>query len=62
MECTLDDLKEAVVSSPAADQLIEVLSIGVGDKDLPEVTPADEMNNPCDTLGIELVEDVVQQE
>ena len=39
-----------------------MLAVRIRDEDLPEVTPSDQTDDALHTLGIELVEDVIQEE
>lgn len=41
---------------------IEVIAVGVGDEDLPEVLAAHVVDNARHPAGIEFVEDVVEQQ
>ena len=39
-----------------------MLAVRIRDEDLPEVTPSDQANDSLHTLGIELIEDIIQEE
>ena len=41
---------------------IEVIAVGVGDEDLPEVLAAHVVDNARHPAGVEFVEDVVEQQ
>ena len=55
-------MEDSVVALGALEDFVEVLAVGVGDEDLSEGIAGDEVDDLFDALGIELVEDVVEQE
>ena len=56
------DLEKAVIFAPTGDDLVQVLAVRVRDKNLSEVTTSDQADDTLYTLGIELVEDVIEEE
>lgn len=55
-------LEDLIVAWGAFQDFVEMLAVGVGDEDLSEGIAGDEVDNLFDTLGIEFVEDVVEEE
>ena len=55
-------LEYLIITLRALQNLVEVPAVGVGDEDLAEGIARDQIDDLLHTLGIELVEDVVEQE
>ena len=51
-----------MVGSVASYNAVEILTIGIGDKDLSEYVARNELHDVFDTIGIELVEEIVEQQ
>ena len=55
-------MEDAVVVLAACQYLVQMLPVGIRDEDLSEIITAHELYNLLHTTGIELVEDVVEQQ
>ena len=59
---SLTDVEYLVVKGSGAEYLVEMVAIGIGDEYLSEVVAGHQTYNLLHTLGVELVEDVVEQQ
>ena len=54
--------KEAIVAVGGGEDAVEVVAVGVGDEDLPKVIAAHIVDDATHAAGVELVENVVEQQ
>ena len=62
MNFARSNLEKAVIFTPTGDDLVQVLAVRVRDKNLSEVTTSDQADDALYTLGIKLVEDIIEEE
>ena len=55
-------MEKLIVESPVGEDLVEMVAVGVGNEDLTELPTGHQMDDLLDTRGIELVEDIVEQQ
>jgi hypothetical protein len=55
-------LVEFIVKTAFRQNLVDMVTVGVGDENLTELLAGHQLDNLLYALGIELVEDIVEQE